>query len=247
MRRSRRCRRSGTINVVHVGYGFSNIEGSSDASGSVRGVALGFSVDYASPYTGSSFTTFDVNGSFTGYLPMPWPGHHTLGLQLGAAAAFGNYPRGGAYYVGGYDLTDHSLPDTVLSKVFDGSFVLRGYPPGVYSGSEYLLGNLEYRFPFWYADHGISTLPLYLRRLSGNVFVDYGGAFDRLDLRAIRFFSHGALIDTDQLHAAVGAELWIGATLGYVLDVQFRVGYAYGFSPEAIPNGQPYFIASAAF
>ncbi len=237
----------GTINVLHVAYGYSNVEGSADASASVRGVSFGFSADYASPYTGSTYRTFDISGGLTGYIPMPWPGHQTLAVQMGGAASFGDYPRGGAYFVGGYDLADHSLPDTIASGVFNGSFVLRGYPPGIYSGSEYVLTNLEYRAPLWYVDHGVSTLPIYLRRLDGNVFVDYGGAFDDFDLRKIRFFSHGAFIDDDQLHASMGAELWIGLTLGYLLDTQLRLGYAYGFSAGAIPYGQPYFIASAAF
>jgi hypothetical protein len=121
--------------------------------------------------------------------------------------------------------------------------VLRGYPPGAYAGSEYVLANFEYRAPIAYVDHGISTLPLYLRRLDGNLFVDYGGAFDTFDIRGLRFFHHGALIDDAQLHASMGAELWLGMTLGYILDTQLRLGYAYGFSAAAVPGGQPYFIA----
>jgi hypothetical protein len=125
--------------------------------------------------------------------------------------------------------------------------VLRGYPPRAYSGSEYLLSNIEYRVPLAYPDHGLSTLPLYLRRVDGNLFVDYGGAFDYFDVRGIRFFHEGALIYAPELHASIGAELWLGLTLGYLLDTQIRIGYAYGFSPEAVKYGQPYFVASSAF
>jgi hypothetical protein len=238
---------SGSINVAHVGYSFSNVESSLDTAGSPRGFSCDLSVDYASPYLGSSYSTYAVSGGVAGYIPMPWPGHQTLALRAAGAASFSDYPRAGAYYVGGYDLADNSLPSTVLSGVFNGSFVLRGYPPGVYYGSQYMLGNAEYRFPLAYVDHGISTLPIYLRRLDGNAFLDYGGAFDSFDVHAVRFFSHGAIIDSPQLHASVGGELWLGMTLGYVLDVQLRLGYAYGFSPEAIPYGQPYFVASSAF
>jgi len=238
---------AGNIDVAHVGYSYSNIEGSLDASGSVRGFAVSVGFDYASPYTGSTFTVRNFNAGMQGYLSMPWPGHQTLALRAAGAVSGGGYPRNGAYYVGGYDIADNSLPSAVLSGVFNGSFVLRGYPPGVYSGSEYLLGNAEYRFPLVFPDHGISTLPLYLRRIDGNFFVDYGGAFNTLDLQQIRFFHHGALIDTDQLHASLGGELWFGITLGYLLDVQLRLGYAYGFSAEAIKGGQPYFVASTAF
>jgi hypothetical protein len=238
---------TGNINVLHVGYAYSNVESSLDASASVRGFSIDVGFDYASDYTGSSYTARTASLGIAGYIPMPWPGHQTLALRAAGATSDGNYPERGAFYVGGYDLANNSLPSTVLSGVFNGSFVLRGYPPGAYAGSEYVLANFEYRAPIAYVDHGISTLPLYLRRLDGNLFVDYGGAFDTFDIRGLRFFHHGALIDDAQLHASMGAELWLGMTLGYILDTQLRLGYAYGFSAAAVPGGQPYFIASSAF
>ncbi|MFT3774034.1 MAG: hypothetical protein QM820_52380 [Minicystis sp.] len=236
----------GTINVLHAGYSYNNVEGSYDAAGSLRGVALSVALDYAGPYVGSSYNIRGISGSITGYIPMPWR-FHTLALRAAGAIQDGDYPRGGAYTVGGYDLANNSLPSAVMSGVFNGSFVLRGYPPRVYSGREYILSNIEYRFPIVYPDRGLSTLPLYLRRIDGNVFIDYGGAFDYLDLRSIRFFHHGALIDSRQLHGSIGAELWFGLTLGYLLNTQIRLGYAYGFSAEAVRGGQPYFVASTAF
>lgn len=237
----------GNLNVLHLGYGYSNAEGNIHAAGPVRGVSLSVGVDYASSYTGSSYSTRGISGALTWYLAMPWPGHHTLAMRTAGAVADGNYPRAGTYSVGGYDLANNSLPSTIFSGIFNGAFVLRGYPPGAYSGAEYLLENIEYRAPVVKLDRGIVTLPIYLRRVDGNLFIDYGGAFNTLDLRAIRFFHHGALIDAYQLHASVGAELWFGLSLGYVIDTQIRVGYAYGFSAEAIPGGQPYFVASTAF
>jgi hypothetical protein len=238
---------AGNINVLHVGYGYSNVESSLDAAGSVRGFSFSLGLDYASPYTGSDYTVRGVNGSLQGYITMPWPGAHTLALHTAVAVADGDYPHQGIYSVGGYDLANNSLPSTILSGVFNGSFVLRGYPPGAYAGSEYVLENIEYRAPLLKVDHGLSSLPVYLRRIDANAFMDYGGAFDNFDFQAIRLFYHNALIDSPQLHCSVGAELWFGTTLAYVLDTQFRLGYAYGFSAEAIKGGQPYFVASSAF
>jgi hypothetical protein len=237
----------GNLNVLHAGYSYSNVEGSLDASASVRGVALGFAVDYASQYTGSTYRIRSVSAGITGYIPMPWPGHHTLALRAAGAVSDGDYPRSGAYTVGGYDFADNSLPSAILSGVFNGSFVLRGYPAQAYTGSEYLLSNIEYRAPLFYPDHGLATLPIYLRRVDANAFIDYGGAFNKLDVKDIRFFSHGALIDDPQLHCSIGLELWLGFTFGYIVDTQFRIGYAYGFSAEAVHGGQPYFVASSAF
>lgn len=237
----------GTINVLHAGYSYSNVEGSLASAGALRGVSLNLALDYAGQYTGSTWQIRALSGGIAGYIPMPWPGYHTLALRAAGAISDGDYPKAGTYTVGGYDLANNILPATVLSGVFNGSFVLRGYPPRVYSGRSYLLSNIEYRFPIAYPDHGISTLPLYLRRIDGNVFVDYGGAFNYLDVRRIRFFHHGAFIDWPQMHASIGAELWLGLTLGYQLNTQIRIGYAYGFSAEAVKGGMPYFVASSAF
>lgn len=237
----------GVINVLHAGYSFNNIEGNIESIGGVRGFAFGVGLDYAGPYVGSKWNLRGISGSFAGYLSMPWPGHQTLAVRLAGAIQNGDYPRGNSYSVGGYDLDNNTLPGTVFSGVFNGSFVIRGYPPRVYGGSAYLLSNIEYRVPIVKPDLGLGLLPIYLRRLDGNFFIDYGGAFNYLDLRKIRFFHDGAFIDWPDMHASIGGELWFGATLGYVLNVQLRAGYAYGFSAEAVKGGQPYFVASTAF
>jgi hypothetical protein len=181
---------------------------------------------------------------------MPWPGHHTLALRTSGAASGGGYPRGSSYSVGGYDLANNSLPDTILSGVFNGAYVLRGYPAGDYSGAEYLLQSLEYRVPVYIVDHGYATLPVYFRRIDANLFLDYGGAFNTLDVANIAFFRDGHLLDAPQLHTSMGAEIWTAFTLGYGLNTQLRLGYAHGFSGDAIKDtlgGQLYFVAGAAY
>jgi hypothetical protein len=238
----------GMLGIVHLGYGFSNVEGALDNAGSaIRGFSSRLSVDYASPATGGDFSLHAFEASVSGYIPMPWPGLHTLAIRVAGGVAGGDYPRSGYYFVGGYDLETYSVIDTVTTGVYDAAFVLRGYAPRSVGGRAYVLQNLEYRFPIVKPDRGLSTLPLYLRRIDGNVFVDYGGAFDRLDLDQISFFSNHAIINSPQLHTSVGLELWLGLTLGYFLNTQLRFGYAYGFSGKAIPGGQLYFVAASAF
>jgi len=238
---------SGNINIAHLGYSFSTVEGSIEAAGPARGVTFQIGLDYGGPYVGSTYTARAVSSSIYGYIPMPWPGHHTLALRAAAAVSAGSYPRYGAYTVGGYDLDNNALPSTVISGVFNGAFVLRGYPARAYSGSGYFLQNIEYRAPLLKIDRGISTLPFYLRRIDGSLFCDWGGAFDEFNFKKLAFFRSGELIYSPQLHTSIGAEIWLGTTLAYVLNTQFRIGYAYGFSPEAHPHGQPYFVASGAF
>lgn len=238
---------SGNVNIAHLGYVYSNVEYGVDAAGASRGVSFQLGVDYGDTSTGSSYSVYGVNGAFYAYVPMPWPGHQTLALRTSGALSAGDYPRGGTYSVGGYDIGGTDAFTTLLSGVFNGAFVLRGYPPRAYSGAEYLLQNIEYRIPLLKPDRGISTLPIYLRRIDGNLFLDYGGAFDTFKMHKLALFTNGELLYSPQLHASLGAELWIGTTLGYGLNIQFRLGYAYGFSPEAYPGGQLYFVASSAF
>ncbi len=238
---------TGNIDIAHLGYSYSNAEGSLDAAGSVRGFTFNIGLDYGGVATGSTYTSRGASASIVGYLSMPWPGHQTVAVRTAGAISAGNYPRGGSYSVGGYDLENNSLPSTILSGAFNGSFALRGYPARAYSGASYFLQNVEYRIPLFKPDRGISTLPLYLRRLDGNLYWDYGGAFDEFNFHRLGLFRNGAIISTPQLHTSVGGEIWLATTIGYQLNVQFRVGYAYGFSKEAIPGGQPYFIASSAF
>jgi hypothetical protein len=90
-------------------------------------------------------------------------------------------------------------------------------------------------------------VPLYIQRIDANLFVDHGGAFNKLDLDGIELFEDGALIDSPQLHTGVGGELWTSVTIGYGLGALIRLGYAFGFSHRAEPGGQGYFIAASAF
>jgi len=237
----------GLIGTVRSSWGFSNVEGSLDASGSIRGYSLRLSVEYAGRPTGSDFTLHTFEGQVAGYIPMPWPGQHTVAIRVAGGSAGGTYPRDGYYFVGGYDNERASIVDQVQTGIYDGAFVLRGYQPGKIGGRSYVLQNIEYRFPILKPDRGLSTLPLYLRRLDGNLFVDYGGAFDKLDLANLQVFSKGAIINSPDLHTSIGAELWLGLTLGYYINAQFRLGYALGLSGKAIPGGQAYFVASSAF
>jgi len=237
----------GNINVAHVGYSFSNVEGGVETAGPTRGFSVQLGLDYADAATGSSYSVYALNGAFAAYLPMPWPGHHTLALRTSGAVAGGTYPRTGAYTVGGYDLEGNGPVATILSGVFNGTFAIRGYAPRSFSGSEFVLQNVEYRAPLFKPDVGLSTLPLYLRRVDGALFFDWGGAFDRLRVEELALFKGGQLIYAPQIHSSIGAELWLSATLGYVINTQLRLGYAYGLSPAAIPYGQPYFIAQTAF
>jgi hypothetical protein len=237
----------GFLSLSHLGYSYSNVEGSFFTAGATRGMSLVIGLDVADEFLGSQESLYSADYRVAAYFPMPWPGHHTLAVRSAGGLAKGTYSRRGLFGVGGYNLNNISFPDTLTTTIFNAAFVLRGYEPGAFSGASYVLENLEYRFPIADIDRGPSTLPIYLRRIDGNLFLDYGGAFNKLDYENIEVMSDGALIHSNDLHTGAGVELWFGVTLAHVVNMQVRLGYAYGFSGVAIEGGQWYFLASNAF
>jgi hypothetical protein len=236
----------GFLSRINLAYSFTNVEGSYYTEGDARGFTARLSLDLSDESIGSTDTLYQARYTLIGFIPMPW-GHQTLALRSAGGLSKGTFARRGTFFVGGYNLENTALLDQVLDDVFNGAFVLRGYEPGSYRGSTFLLNTAEYRIPIVDVDHGISTLPVYLRRIGMNLYLDHGGAFDELDFESIAFFERDAIVYVPQLHTGMGGELWITSTFGYGLGTIFRVGYAFGTSEEAIHGGQPYFIAAGAF
>ncbi|EYF06672.1 DPP IV N-terminal domain-containing protein [Chondromyces apiculatus] len=234
------------INVLRLGYSFSTAEGGYRSAGATRGIAFSAALDYVGPAIATPYETYAFSTGLTGYLTMPWPGNHTLALRVAGAVSGGTYPRGSTYVVGGYD-PDQLSPDNLLTGIFNNTFTLRGYEAQAFAGRAYYTQTIEYRAPILQPDIGLSTLPLYLRRIDGALFLDYGGAFDRFHFNELRLFHDGALLYSPQLNTALGGELWMSLNLGYAISSQLRLGYAYGFSEGAVENGQIYFVSTNSF
>ena len=224
----------GLLGIARLGYAYGNTEAYEYSISAERGFNLVAGIDHASDVTGSEDTLTAVSGRITGYVPMPWLRHHVLALAASGGTSMGTYPRRGLFYTGGF--LDQGLIDSFTSSVRQGAFVLRGYEPAQFAGNQFNLFNAEYRFPIVYVDRGLSTLPAFLRSLSGAVFADYGGAFDRIDPDDV----------LGQYHLGVGGELWIDFLLGYYANAVVRLGVAKGFSDEA-PSLQTYSVVAAGF
>jgi hypothetical protein len=169
---------SGFLSWAHVGYGFTNAEGSLYGISYERGLTLSLGADWASPSLGSDSTLASFYGNMTGYVRMPWRHHHVLALAASAGSSSGTYARRQGFSAGGY--ADQPFIDVYTSGVRQSLFVLRGFEPQQFIGNNYSLINAEYRFPIAYVDRGVSTLPIFLRQVSGTLFADWGGAYDRI-------------------------------------------------------------------
>jgi hypothetical protein len=227
----------GTLGSVHLAWGYSNAEAYlHTVGGAERGFSLGLSVDVASRAIASDYSLYQFRCYANDYVPMPWARHHTVALHAEGGVGTGDFPYRGLFYTGGF--TDTPIINAFTQGAVQGAFVLRGYPPGVETGNEYLLFNAEYRFPIATIDHGLSTLPVFVNRINGNFFADYGGAFYDLPVE-----NWG-----DMLHLGVGAELWLELTLGYFVSGNIRFGHAMGIrDTRAIPGGQTYIVVSAPY
>jgi hypothetical protein len=215
--------------VLHLGWSYSNAEGYLWSVGNEKGFSVGVGLDVADNAIGSEFTGYDATTNFATYLRMPWLQHHVLALHASAGVSGGGYLGQSLFYIGGF--VDEPVVDTVLNSVVQGGFALRGYPVLAEAGSDYALFNAEYRFPILNVDRGISTLPVFLNRITGAAFVDYGSAFNDPSAAAFK--------------TGTGAELWFELTLGYTLDFLFRAGYARGWASEGLDK--LYFVAALPF
>jgi hypothetical protein len=225
----------GILGDVNLGWAYSNASGTWYGIGPERGWSSSLAVDLANQATASDSTLVALMGRARAYVPMPWLDHHVWALAISGGASAGSFPRRGLYYVGGF--TSQDVVGTFVSSVRQGAFVLRGYEPSAFRGTEYTLFNTEYRFPLVNVDRGVSTLPVFVRFLSGTLFADYGGAFDRVDAER----------PLDSYHLGLGGELRIDWVLAFGVEALLRLGYAVGTDSKAIRGGQFYFVAASDF
>ena len=191
----------GQIGSIHMGWSFANAEGYLNSVGPERGFTLALTADIAAPLLGSDYNLYVFGYTATDFFPCrgdtttrspctDLPRSRWGTIRTRASSMSGVFWRPRSFR------TTRSAPP--------GPFVLRGYPAFSIAGNQYHLINAEYRFPIVDVDRGYSTLPVFLGRISGNFFADYGGAFDQLDQTKW----------TEQFHLGVGGELWVDLTLG---------------------------------
>ena len=224
----------GYLGAVHLGYSYSNAQGTAYGISGEKGFSIGLGLDEAAEALGSQSTLTAIGGVATAYQLMPWAKHHVLALALSGGTSTGSYVRRGLYATGGF--VDESLYDSYNSVIRQSAFVLRGYAPAQFIGTSYNLLNVEYRLPLLYADRGLSTLPVFLRTMSGVLFFDYGGAYSKIDPE--KPFA--------QFHGSIGAELWVDAITAYFIQTNLRLGIAKGLDDEA-PSTQTYAVIVAGF
>jgi hypothetical protein len=136
--------------------------------------------------------------------------HHVFALKLHGGWAGGEELRQRTFRVGGF------YGESVLGVPSENYFFLRGYYTSQFVGQRALVGTFEYRFPIWYMDRGLGTMPFFFDVLHAAVFCDYGYAWTRT-VFPIEYFRPG-----------VGAEFRLRMLISYGGGITIRTGVARG-------------------
>jgi hypothetical protein len=172
------------------------------------------------------FSQVQFSGEWREYLSVPWLDDHVFATKVAGGGSIGDQSRYGAYRLGG------NFGEGGLYTVPDEFRALRGFSYGAAFGDWYYQGSMEYRFPIWWIDRGLGTIPFFARYISGAAFIDTGYAFMELP---------GNDEDADpllpQTLVGTGLELRVQAIIGYGVLAQLRTGYAFALNGE---NGVPF-------
>jgi hypothetical protein len=195
---------------------------------------LTLSLGIAAHVLGSEHDVYTASWRYSEWVPIPWPSrflrNHVLALSYSGGLSGGDVGHHANFFLGGYP------QQNLLTSIYDfsrpGSASLRGYNYASIYGDQFHVLNAEYRFPIAWIERGLETFPLYLRRLHGKVFADYGGAFT-------------GDFAFDKLKLGVGAEAMLELTYAYYFNAALQIGYAHGFDQGG--GNQIYFLLNSPF
>lgn len=214
----------GLLSGVTASITYTNVQRYLRSVSPESGRQLNVSLRVDSDVFGSDYASTQVSWSWAEYIDIPFFDDHVLAIRYGGGIARGDFKRRGFFFIGGFPEQD--IIKSVLEQTALGGSFLRGYPPGTFYGDQFHLVNVEYRFPLYDIERGMSSLPLYASYVHLAVFADVGHAF------------FGDL-DFSALKVGVGGELLLEFVVGYFVPLTLRVGYARGLMEE---GGNEFFM-----
>lgn len=202
---------------------FGNVRGFLYGTGPGQGMEASASLRVDHPALGADYRALQLSWFWRGYRRVPWGESTNLMVRYTGGLRASDLARGAAYALGGVPSQD------VARAVIDSTRqsptgYLRGYEPRVIFGNVFHLANLEYRHTLFTAEHGLSTLPIYLKRLHGALLFDAGAAYD------------GPFV-FDDIRPSLGGALRFDALLGYFVPGAFELGYSRGLAADGIGEG----------
>jgi hypothetical protein len=215
----------GLLSGVYLSWAYSDTTRTLYGIDNEEGRSLWLSVKLNHPALGSDHQTVELRWQWREHLELPWLRHHVLNFRLTHGIAAGHPEFRAAYSLGGIPPQD--LFVSIANQAHMGGLHLRGYRPGRFSGDQFYLATLEYRFPLLDIFRGVGTFPVWASRLTGALFADAGDAF------------RGPLREAEP-NVGAGVELRLQTELFFSFAASFRLGYAYGFMEDG--EHQVYFV-----
>jgi hypothetical protein len=228
--------REGNFSRITLGYAYNNTRFFPHSVSAERGWSAAFALAGFTPGIGSDYEQVSLSSEVRGYWTVPWKHdllrNHALAGRLGILLSDGP-KRADTGRMGGV------AGSSVLTTTTQSFYPLRGLRIASLSGSSLINGGLEYRAPIVRIEKGYGTLPALVRVLHLALFSDFGRILDPLSLD--RFF--------DPFAVSVGAELRGDLLLGYLLELELRLGYAQLLATpdERFDASGPYFQIGSTF
>ena len=204
---------------VGVRMSYSNVRSLIFGLGPYTGFDASTSLRVDHPAFGSANRAITVSYTFDTYQNL-WSPRTMLALRVTGAMRAGDLVHGGGFGLGGVP------PQDVAQSIVDSSRAssigyLRGYPIREIVGNQFQLANFELRREAFRIEHGLATLPIYLRRVHIAALADVGTAYDT------RF-------QMSQLRKSVGGAVRLDAFFGYFVPGTFELGAARGLDKDGI-------------
>lgn len=188
--------------------------------GPAEGRNLSASLRFNHPALRSDNQSVVVEWRWQEYFTLPWWGN-VISLRYAGGVEQTDRGRGGRFSVGGLQpFGSQSLGSAIVNSTRASVVALHGYPPGLLRGRQYHLLTTEYRVPLVVVERGLSTVPVYIRRLHVAALADAGIAADDIEL--------------DEIRPAIGASLRLDVVFGYYAGGTFDLGIARGLGEGGI-------------
>ena len=193
---------------------FSNVKSTAFGYGAQAGWDAAVSLRLDHPALGATYRNVTVSYGFDTFQRL-WGTTPVLAVRMVGAFRAGDLVRGGGFVLGGVPTQDVVMAIVNTTRAGTSGY-LRGYKPRALIGNQYHLLNLEYRQELLRIEHGVETLPIYLRRVNVAVLGDAGTAFDSpFDARS-------------DVRTSLGGALRLDAYFGYYAPGTFEIGASRG-------------------
>ncbi len=208
------------VGGVGMSWTYSDIKGTTWTVGPQEGKSFTASVRMDHPSLGSDFHALTLSYRWNSALRLPFGETTVLAWRLAGGISTTDRRRTGVFVLGG--VPEQDVPNAIRNTLRAGNTgYLRGFEPRSAFGRQFHLLNLEYRQILVEVEKGLSTLPIYVRR------IHFAGLFDAGDA-----FNDG--LDFDEFNVSVGGSLRLDLVFGYFAPGTFDIGYARGLTEEGI-------------